>query len=168
MADAPGVLPERTDPGGRGAPSTRGRDPPAPRGKAAKTHDLIERPRHTKTAVTGHVRGQIRRRHRAIACRAFLTALDVQGPADRDVHVIMDTDGTHKPVVRPPHADDRAHPREAVEPHRDERPVAPAGERARVDRLTGRTWLTTSQSPSVRRAARCCLTVGADPGWVRM
>ena len=30
--------------------------------------------------------------------------------------------------------DDRAHPREAVEHHRDERPVAPARERARVDR----------------------------------
>ena len=29
-------------------------------------------------------------------------------------------------VVLPPHADDRAHPREAVEHHRDERPVAPA------------------------------------------
>ena len=38
-------------------------------------------------------------------------------------------------VVLPPHADDRAHPRDAVEHHRDERPVAPAGERARVDRL---------------------------------
>ena len=38
-------------------------------------------------------------------------------------------------VVLPPHADDRAHPREAVEHHRDERPVAPARERARVDRL---------------------------------
>ena len=38
-------------------------------------------------------------------------------------------------VVLPPHAADRAHPREAVEHHRDERPVAPAGERARVDRL---------------------------------
>ena len=38
-------------------------------------------------------------------------------------------------VVLPPHADDRAHPREAVEHHRDERPVVPARERARVDRL---------------------------------
>ena len=37
-------------------------------------------------------------------------------------------------VVRPPHRADRAHPRDAVEPHRDERPVAPAGERTRVDR----------------------------------
>ena len=101
-------------------------------------------------------------------------------------------------VVRPPHADDRAHPRDAVEHYRDERPVAQTRERARVDRLeeparlgrrehrrrarrddvrrprtaaagfTGITWLTTSQSPSMRMAARCCLTVGADPGWVRM
>ena len=38
-------------------------------------------------------------------------------------------------VVLPPHADDRAHPREAVEHHRDERPVAQTRERARVDRL---------------------------------
>ena len=38
-------------------------------------------------------------------------------------------------VVLPPHADDRAHPRDAVEPHRDERPVAPARERRGVDRL---------------------------------
>ena len=102
-------------------------------------------------------------------------------------------------VVRPAHRDDRAHPGEAVEHHRDERPVAEAREGADVDRLeeteargdegrdagalagrgpsaprtaaaglTGRTWLTTSQSPSMRIAARCCLTVGADPGWVRM
>ena len=28
--------------------------------------------------------------------------------------------------------------------------------------------LTTSQSPSMRIAAKCCFTVGADPGWVRM
>ena len=40
--------------------------------------------------TTGHVRGQSRRRHRAIACRACLTALDVQVPADLDVHVKAD------------------------------------------------------------------------------
>ena len=56
FADAPGVRPERTDPGGRGAPSTRGRDPPAPRGQEATTHDLIERPRHTKPDVADSVR----------------------------------------------------------------------------------------------------------------
>ena len=81
-----------------------------------RTHDDN---RHGTTSIfaalevkTGHVRGQIRRRHRAIACRAFLTALDVQVPADLDVHVIMDNDGTHKPALirrwfaRPP----RLHP----------------------------------------------------------
>ena len=76
-------------------------------------------------------------------------------------------------VVLPPHADDRAHPREAVEHHRDERSVAPfvttcVGPRTAADGFTGITWLTTSQSPSMRIAARCCLTVGADPGWVRI
>ena len=48
---------------------------------------------------TGHVRGQSRRRRRAIACRAFVTARDVQVPADLDGHVIMDNAGTHKPAV---------------------------------------------------------------------
>ena len=38
-------------------------------------------------------------------------------------------------VVLPPHPEDRAHPREAVEHHREERPVSEAGERARVDVL---------------------------------
>ena len=38
-------------------------------------------------------------------------------------------------VVLPPHPDRRAHPREAVEHHRDERPVAQARERARVNRV---------------------------------
>ena len=34
--------------------------------------------------------------------------------------------------------------------------------------FTGRIWLTTSQSQSMRIAARCCFTVGADPWCVRM
>ena len=43
------------------------------------------------------------------------------------------------------------------------------GPRTAAAGFTGRTWLTTSQSPSMRiRAARCCFTVGTDPGWVRM
>ena len=42
------------------------------------------------------------------------------------------------------------------------------GPRTAAAGFTGKTWLTTSQSPSMRRAARCCLTVGADPRWVRM
>ena len=77
--------------------------------------------------TTGHGRGQIRRRHRAIACRAFLTALAVQGPADRDGHVIMDTDGTHKPAVicrwvaRPPRVHPHCTPTYAAWLHRVER-----------------------------------------------
>ena len=42
------------------------------------------------------------------------------------------------------------------------------GPRTAAAGFTGRTWLTTSQSPSMRIAARCCFTVGADPGCVRM
>ena len=38
-------------------------------------------------------------------------------------------------VVLPPHPQDRAHPREAVEHHREERPVSEPGQRARVDVL---------------------------------
>jgi transposase len=48
---------------------------------------------------TGRVLGQIRRRHRAVEFRAFLTALDAQVPADLDVHVIMDNYGTHKTAI---------------------------------------------------------------------
>ena len=76
---------------------------------------------------TGHGRGQIRRRHRAIACRAFLTALDVQVPADRDVHVIMDNYGTHKPALirrwfaRPPRLHPHCTPTYASWLHRVER-----------------------------------------------
>ena len=68
-----------------------------------RTHDDN---RHGTTSLfaalavkTGHVLDQIRRRHRAIEFRAFLTALDVQVPADRDGHVIMDNYGTHKPAL---------------------------------------------------------------------
>ena len=77
--------------------------------------------------TTGHGRGQNRRRHRAIACRAFLTAPAVQGPADRDGHVIMDTDGTHKPAVicrwvaRPPCVHPHCTPTYAAWLHRVER-----------------------------------------------
>src|ERR1700681_1142609 len=45
---------------------------------------------------TGQVLGHIRRRHRAVEFRTFLTALDAQVPAYLDVHVIMDNYGTHK------------------------------------------------------------------------
>ena len=42
------------------------------------------------------------------------------------------------------------------------------GPRTAAAGFTRRTWLTTSQSQSTRMAAKCCLTVGTDPGWVRM
>jgi transposase len=68
-----------------------------------RTHDYK---RHGTTSLfaalevkTGQVLGQIRRRHRAIEFRAFLTALDDQVPADLDVHVIMDNYGTHKTAL---------------------------------------------------------------------
>ena len=38
------------------------------------------------------------------------------------------------------------------------------GPRTAAAGFTGRTWLTTSQSPSMRIAAKCCFTVGTDPG----
>ena len=38
------------------------------------------------------------------------------------------------------------------------------GPRTAAAGFTGRTWLTTSPSQSMRMAARCCFTVGADPG----
>ena len=46
----------------------------------------------------------------------------------------------------------------------------PSSRRARTAAagFTGRTWWTTSQSQSDRIAARCCFTVGADPGCVRI
>ena len=68
-----------------------------------RTHDYKRHGTTSRFAAlevkTGHVLGQIRRRHRAIEFRAFLTALDVQVPADLDVHVIMDNDGTHKTAL---------------------------------------------------------------------
>lgn len=43
--------------------------------------------------------GQIRRRHRAVKFRAFLTALDAQVPHDLDVHVVMGNYDTHKTAI---------------------------------------------------------------------
>src|ERR1700691_711929 len=81
-----------------------------------RTHDYK---RHGTTSLfaalelkTSRVLGQIRRRHRAVEFRTFLTALDAQVPAHLDVHVIMDSYGTHKTATirrwfaRPP----RFHP----------------------------------------------------------
>ena len=50
---------------------------------------------------TGKVIGRLHARHRAIAFRAFLQALDREVPSDLDVHVILDNSSTHKtPAIR--------------------------------------------------------------------
>lgn len=65
-----------------------------------RTHDYV---RHGTTsrfaaleAQTGRVIGACHRRHRAIECRTFLDTIDHAVPADLDVHLILDHDGTHK------------------------------------------------------------------------
>jgi transposase len=45
---------------------------------------------------TGTVIGQLHRRHRSIEFRKFLDTIDVEVPADLDVHLILDNYGTHK------------------------------------------------------------------------
>jgi hypothetical protein len=66
---------------------------------ARQTHDDI---RHGTTSrfaaldvATGKVIGQCHRRHRHQECLKFLERVEAQLPPDRDVHVIMDHDGTH-------------------------------------------------------------------------
>jgi transposase len=50
---------------------------------------------------TGHVVGEIHRRHRSIEFRKFLDRIEASVPADLDVHVIMDNYGTHKtPLIK--------------------------------------------------------------------
>ena len=130
-----------------------------------RTHDDN---RHGTTSLfaalavkTGHVRGQIRRRHRAIACRAFLTALDVQVPADLDVHVIMDNDGTHKPALirrwfaRPPRVHPHCTPTYAAWLHRVERWCAARARDTPNSRSTSRR---VSRSRS--RASSCRMASG--------
>jgi transposase len=59
--------------------------------------------------ATGEVITQTRRRHRAAEFKQFLTQIDANVPADRDVHVVMDNSSTHKtPAI---HAWQLAHPR---------------------------------------------------------
>jgi transposase len=65
-----------------------------------RTHDYL---RHGTTTLfaalniaTGHVLGQLHRRHRAGEFRKFLDAIDASVPQDLDVHLIMDNYGTHK------------------------------------------------------------------------
>ena len=65
-------------------------------------------------------------------------------------------------VVLSPHPQDRAHPREAVEHHREERPVSEAGERARVDVIEelprlgrGQDWRRALGDDVLRPPHRC-------------
>lgn len=70
-----------------------------------RTHDYK---RHGTTSLfaalnvkTGHVLGEVHRRHRSIEFRKFLDRIEANVPADLDVHVIMDNYGTHKtPMIR--------------------------------------------------------------------
>jgi transposase len=70
-----------------------------------RTHDYK---RHGTTSLfaalnvkTGHVVGEVHRRHRSIEFRKFLDRVEASVPADLDVHVIMDNYGTHKtPLIR--------------------------------------------------------------------
>ena len=73
---------------------------------AQQTHDDI---RHGTTSLfaaldvaTGHVIGQCHRRHRHQEYLTFLQRLDAQLPPTGAVHVIMDNDGTHVTICRPP------------------------------------------------------------------
>jgi transposase len=65
-----------------------------------RTHDYR---RHGTTSLfaaldvkSGHVIGELHRRHRAIEFRKFLDRIETAVPADLDVHVILDNYGTHK------------------------------------------------------------------------
>ena len=48
---------------------------------------------------TGHVVGEIHRRHRSIEFRQFLDRIEDSVPTNLDVHIIMDNDGTHKTAL---------------------------------------------------------------------
>ena len=52
--------------------------------------------RHTLDAQSGQVIGRTYRRHRAIEFRKFLDLIEAAVPPDRDVHLILDNDSTHK------------------------------------------------------------------------
>ena len=50
---------------------------------------------------TGHIIGEVRRRHRATEFRAFLDQIESRVSADLDVHLILDNYSTHKaPTIR--------------------------------------------------------------------
>jgi transposase len=68
-----------------------------------RTHDYV---RHGTTSLfaaldakTGTVIGQLHRRHRSIEFRKFLDTIDIEVPADLDVHLILDNYGTHKTAL---------------------------------------------------------------------
>lgn len=70
-----------------------------------RTHDYI---RHGTTTLfaaldvkTGHVIGEVHRRHRATEFLAFLKTIDANVPPALDLHLILDNYGTHKtPVIK--------------------------------------------------------------------
>jgi transposase len=68
-----------------------------------RTHDYK---RHGTTSLfaalnlkTGHVIGQLHRRHRSQEFRRFLDNIETNVPAGLDVHIIMDNYGTHKTAL---------------------------------------------------------------------
>ena len=65
-----------------------------------RSHDYT---RHGTTSLfaafnvaSGHVLGQLHRRHRSREFRRFLDTIDRNVPAELDVHLILDNYGTHK------------------------------------------------------------------------
>jgi len=74
--------------------------PLAPGLPERRTHDYT---RHGTTTLfaaldlaTGHVIGELHRRHRAKEFLAFLRTVEANVPAELDVHLILDNYGTHK------------------------------------------------------------------------
>src|SRR5437773_7033624 len=68
-----------------------------------RTHDYV---RHGTTSLfaaldvkTGEVIGRCHRRHRAVEFRKFLDAIEAAVPADRAVHLVLDSYGTHKTAL---------------------------------------------------------------------
>jgi transposase len=65
-----------------------------------RTHDYQ---RHGTTSLfaaldiaSGKVIGETHRRHRSIEFRRFLERIDKEAPAELDIHLVLDNDGTHK------------------------------------------------------------------------
>jgi len=70
-----------------------------------RTHDYL---RHGTTSLfaaldlaTGHVIGELHRRHRSAEFQQFLRTIDAAVPAALDVHLVLDNYGTHKtPTIK--------------------------------------------------------------------